>query len=172
MTTLSSDTLQNNLNQYALIRCPFDLNFKIVEENKKFTVKSLVQDSDLNQLLKQSLHLSGIHQWRFPDRPVLQIKTPYRFVSDVPVYLSQVPAFAAYHRHALPGVLISGRFPINIWPRVLMWAVEIHAIDQPIVFKHGDPWFMVRFESSQLNARFKLFEAEETRALSHYIQQV
>lgn len=37
--------------------------------------------------------------------------------------------------------MISGRFPIHIWPRHLMWTFEWHDTSQDLVLTRGQPWF-------------------------------
>ena len=165
---------KNILNQYYLLRCPFDLNFKIIKRNQKFSFQIIdATHSNIDsKSLKNYLHLSSANQWRKPNKPLLQIKTAYRFLTDTPIYISQLPAFAFYAPHAIPGIFVSGRFPIDVWPRSLMWAIEIHDIEQPIQFKRGDPWFMVKFESFEPSVQFELFEADVTESLNDYTKQV
>ena len=74
-------------------------------------------------------------EWRKKDRPVIQIITPYLFVADEPIYMTQLPAFNHYHPNPLPGVLVGGRFPIDVWPRHLMWAMEWHDTSRELVPK-------------------------------------
>jgi len=83
--------------------------------------------------------LTPEREWRYPDRPTLQIKLPYVFISDAPVYLSQLPPFLHMLNDPWPGTLFGGRFPINIWPRPLMWAFEWHQASKPLILKRGDP---------------------------------
>jgi hypothetical protein len=71
-------------------------------------------------------------EWAHPQRPVLQIVTPYVIVADEPVYLNQLPPFNYWKANPLPGLMVPGRFPVDIWPRHLMWAFEWYALDQPL----------------------------------------
>jgi len=81
---------------------------------------STVRPSGLQTLLI----MSPQQEWRDPTKPILQMVTPYVFVSDDPVYVNQFPPFLHYNKHRWPGVQICGRFPIDVWPRVHMWALE------------------------------------------------
>ena len=72
-----------------------------------------------------------------PDRPTIQLSLPYLFITDEPVYMSQVAPFMHYRREPLPGTIFGGRFPINLWPRPLMWAFEWHDIETPIRISRG-----------------------------------
>jgi hypothetical protein len=46
-----------------------------------------------------------------------------------------------YTKDPLPGPIFWGRFPINVWPRPLMWAFKWHEPDKPIKIKRGDLLF-------------------------------
>jgi hypothetical protein len=116
--------------------------------------------------------LTSEDQWRHPGRPVVQIVTPYRFIADDDVYLNQLPPFHHYRSEPLPGVLIGGRFPIDAWPRPLMWAFEWHEPARDIVLERGEPWFLVRFETTDPKAKPRLVEAELTSDLERFCKGV
>lgn len=84
----------------------------------------------------------------------MQILTPYVFLADEPVYLTQLPPFAHYREPQLPGTLIGGRVPIHIWPRRMMWAFEWYDTSKPIVLTRGEPWFYLRFEPTTRHGPF------------------
>ena len=110
--------------RYVIVCCPFDMHIGFVRNDKGKPVlrnlmgsKSPVRFAKLNQLLS----ITSESEWRFADRPTMQLKLPYTFISDKPVYLSQVPPFLDYQdAEPLPGALFGGRFPIDIWRRPLM----------------------------------------------------
>ena len=63
---------------------------------------------------------------------MLQLVTPYVFVSDDPLYVNQFPPFLHYETQSRPGVMLCGRFPADIWPRPHMWAFEWHDLEKDL----------------------------------------
>lgn len=118
------------------------------------------------------LTLSKETEWRYPDRPTIQVVTPYVFISDEPVFINQLPPFMHYLDDPWPGTLFGGRFPIQNWPRTLMWAFEWHDISKPLVLKRGAPWFYVNFEGTTPDRTISLVEAENTPELKSYMNSV
>jgi hypothetical protein len=112
------------------------------------------------------------HEWRHPQRPVLQMLTSYVFVSDDPVYVNQYPPILHYSADTRPGVQISGRFPIDIWPRALMWAFEWHDTTKDLILRRGEPLFYVRFEGPDPAAPVRLVEARKTPELESYMASI
>jgi hypothetical protein len=100
---------------------------------------------------------------------MLQIQTPYRFLSDETVYLTQLPPFLHYRDPQLPGLFVGGRLPIQIWPRKLNWAFEWYDTQKDLILTRGEPWFYVRFETPDPSQPVRVFEAELTPDLSEYI---
>lgn len=155
------------------ISCPIDINlrFEIHKETQRPVLintagnQSTIRPKHLNQMLS----IVDRNEWRNPDRPIIQIITPYLFIADDDVYMSQLPAFCHYRDSPMPGLMIGGAFPINIWPRPLMWAFEWYDIKKELVIKRGEPWFYVRFETSNPSRTVRLIEAEMTPALKDYI---
>jgi hypothetical protein len=114
------------------------------------------------------LAILGRKEWRHPDRPIIQIITPYVFIADEPVYMTQMPPISHYYANPWPGVLIGGRLPIHIWPRQMMWAFEWFEPSKPLVLRRGEPWFYVRFETFDPTRPVRLFEAELTPEFRDY----
>lgn len=155
------------------VPCPFDIHLRLGRDDKGGLQimyprphESTANPKFLSELIKPS----NPTEWREPGKPVLQIKTPYRFVADEPVYISQMPSFYHYRQQPLPGVMIGGRFPIHDWPRVLMWAFEWYDTAQDLVLKRGEPWFCVRFETEDPSRQVRLVEAEMTPEFSQYLK--
>lgn len=119
--------------------------------------------------LGQMITLVSEKEWRHPNRPVIQMITPYVFLSDEPVQINQVPPYLHYRSTQLPGVLISGRFPIEVWPRQLMWAFEWHEPSKDIIVKRGEPLFYVQFEAPNPKRPVRLVEAVMTPELRTHI---
>ena len=150
------------------VLCPIDvrLGFRRNDKGQPLLVnadgdRAAVRTKRLNEFVT----LAGEGQWRHPERPVLQINTPYVFVSDEPVFLVQMPPFNHYQASPLPGTLIGGRLPIHIWPRRLMWAFEWYDTSKDLILKRGEPWFYVRFDTEDPTRPVRLVEAELTPEL-------
>lgn len=108
-------------------------------------------------------------EWRHPDRPVVQLITPYVFVSDDVAYITQMPPFGSYSASSWPGLVVGGRFPVHIWPRPMMWAFEWHDTSKVLTLKRGEPLFYVKFETEDPSRNLQMIEAEMTPALREYI---
>ena len=157
------------------VACPIDLRVKLARDDKgQLTLVNVAGDQSTirSKHLGQMLVLVPQKEWRKKDRPVIQIITPYLFLADEPIYMTQLPAFNHYQPNPLPGVLVGGRFPIDVWPRHLMWAMEWHDTSRELVLKRGEPWFYVRFEAQDPSRPIKLVEAEMTPTLAEYIKGV
>jgi hypothetical protein len=156
--------------RYYVVRCPFDIHVKLrlTDKGPQLDFPEGNMGAMSPDAFKRMTTFSPPDQWRHPRRPVMQVATPYRFVTDDPVYISQVPAFLHYHPFYSPGVLISGRFPLDVWPRALMWAFEWHDLDKPLIFKRGEPWFMAYFETDNPDKKIKMVEAQRTDEYLEY----
>ncbi|MDP5366364.1 MAG: hypothetical protein NWT12_08740 [Paracoccaceae bacterium] len=161
--------------RYFVVKCPFDLNigFKRDDQGKAVLVNlaggaSPVRGSKLGQILT----LVNEGEWRYPDRPTVQMALPYCFIADEVLYLTQLGTFAHYRADPLPGTIFGGRFPINIWPRPLMWAFEWHDTQKPLVLRRGEPLFYCQFEASAPDRAIQLVEAERTPELDAYMEKL
>lgn len=160
---------------HYVINCPIDLHLRI-SSTPQGELKMTNVDGPMSSVrsagLQRLLVLSPQEEWRHPSRPVLQLATPYVFVADDPVWVNQFPPFLHYPRHPRPGIQICGRFPIDVWPRVHMWALEWHDLNADLVLKRGEPLFYVRFETTDPGSPVRLVEAEKTEALEAYMRQI
>ena len=161
--------------RYFIVKCPFNIHLGFERDNdgkprlkNKMGDRSPVRANKLGQLVT----LMAEPEWRYKDRPTLQIKTPYLFLADEPVFISQVPPFMHYLQAPWPGTLFGGRFPIHVWPRPLMWGFEWHDVARDLILRRGDPWFYVSFETVPADRAIALVEAEVTPELEEYIQQI
>ncbi|MEO0359136.1 MAG: hypothetical protein AAF386_12775, partial [Pseudomonadota bacterium] len=154
---------------------PFDLHIGFArDKNGKATmVNRAGKISPIRgNKLASVLHMTSEAEWRFPDRPTIQLKLPYLFIADEPVYVTQISAFAHYRKTQLPGTIFGGRFPINIWPRPLMWAFEWHDPTQDIVLRRGEPLFYCQFETTDPTRPIQLVEADLTEPLKEYLNHI
>jgi hypothetical protein len=155
------------------IPCPIDaeIAFRMDEKGEPRLVNAAGDQSAIrSKHLGQMVMLVARKEWRNENRPVVQIITPYHFIADEPVYMTQLPPFAHYRSPQWPGVLIGGRLPIDVWPRQMMWAFEWYEPKQNLVLKRGEPWFYVRFETNDPSRPIRLIEAEMTDELKEYMK--
>jgi len=153
------------------VTCPIDIKlrfFRDAQGNPSMAAIDGDQSTIRPQQFSQMVMAVHPNEWRAPQRPVIQVMTPLLFVSDEPVWLTQMPAF--YHRASpqLPGIMMGGRFPIHVWPRELVWAFEWHDINADLIIKRGDPWFYLNFETENPSRHVRLVEAEMTDDLRAY----
>ena len=161
--------------RYFVIKCPFDLHIGFVrDKDGKPALRNLNGDASAVRAKKlgQHLHMTAEKEWRYPERPTIQLSLPYLFIADEPVYMSQVPAFMHYRSEPMPGTMFGGRFPINLWPRPLMWAFEWHDTDKPIRIARGEPLFYCLFETEPQDRAVQVIEAERTKELDEYLELV
>ncbi len=161
--------------RYVEVRCPFDLRLGFVRDKdgrpglrNLLGAASPVRANKLGDLI----HLVNEAEWRYPDRPTVQMVLPYVFVSDEPVYLSQVAPFMHYRAEPWPGTLFGGRFPIDVWPRPLMWAFEWHDTERELRLSRGEPLFYCQFETLPPDRPFRLVEAARTAELDAYLESI
>ncbi|MGQ0567131.1 MAG: hypothetical protein ACT4OK_18980 [Gemmobacter sp.] len=161
--------------RYFVVKCPFDLHIGYGRDDKGKPVlinragaASPVRSSKLNQVLT----LVNEVEWRYPDRPTLQLSLPYCFIADEPVYMTQLGTFAHYRRDSLPGTIFGGRFPVSVWPRPLMWAFEWHEPERDLILKRGEPLFYCQFEAQGPERPVQLVEAQKTPELLAYLEKI
>lgn len=161
--------------RFFVVNCPYDLHLGLTRDDKgiprlvnRAGEASPVRANKLNQLLT----VVNEAEWRYPNRPTIQLLLPYCFIADEVVYLTQVGPFAHYRAEPLPGTIFGGRFPINVWPRPLMWAFEWHDPSKDLVLKRGEPLFYCQFEGIHPERRVELIEAERTPALTEYMDRI
>jgi len=161
--------------RYFMVRCPFDLNLAFARDKEgKPGLRNL--NGDMSGIrankLREKIHMTPEHEWRYPGVPTLQLQLPYVFIADEPVYVSQVSPFMHYQRDPLPGTIFGGRYPINVWPRPLMCAFEWHYLDKPLKVTRGDPLFYVGFETLPQDRSVVVTEAEVTQELQDYMDLI
>lgn len=165
----------NMESRYFQIRVPFDLHLRFTrDESGKPALRNMLGDASpvRPNVLNKKLHITSEAEWRYKDRPTIQISLPYLFIADEPVYMTQLDAFMHYRKAPLPGTIFGGRFPIHNWPRPLMWAFEWNDTSQDLILKRGDPWFYAQFETLPQDRAVSLVEAEKTPELSQYLEHI
>lgn len=161
--------------RYFEVQCPFDLHLAFVRDKdgnpalrNALGAKSPIRANKLARLL----HVTSEAEWRYPDRPTIQMSLPYVFIADEPVYLSQVAPFMHYRAEPWPGTIFGGRFPIDVWPRQLMWAFEWHDVDRELKIARGEPLFYCQFETLPQNRPVQLVEAERTPEVTEFLEHI
>lgn len=155
------------------VACPFDIHIRMGRTDKgdlQLQYPRPNESASNPQYIAKLIHTHQPTEWREPNKPVLQIKTPYRFVADETVYINQLPPFYHFRQPPLPGVMIGGRFPIHDWPRILMWAFEWFDPTQDLILRRGEPWFCVRFETEDPSRQIRLVEATMTPELERHLK--
>ena len=79
--------------RYFEVPCPFDLHLAFVrdKEGKPVLRNALGPKAPVRRKkLEALLHVTSEAEWRYPDRPTIQMRLPYVFIADEPVYMSQV----------------------------------------------------------------------------------
>ena len=161
--------------RYFEVKCPFDLRLAFVrdKEGKPALRNVLGQRSPVRpSKLETLLHVTSEAEWRHADRPTIQLNLPYVFIADEPVYLSQVAPFMHYLAEPWPGTIFGGRFPIDVWPRPLMWAFEWHDTDKELRLSRGEPLFYCQFETVPQDRPVQLIEAARTPQLDAYLEHI
>ena len=161
--------------RYFEIPCPHDIHLKLAKnkEDQWVIVNLLGENGSVRpSTMKKLVHLVNPKEWRHPGRPMLQVNAPYRFVADEEVYITQCGPFMDYKAQSWPGQVFSGRFPLHLWPRVLMWAFEWHNTSKELKIRRGSPWFYAFFETTDPSRPVKMVEAEMTEDLRSYVKQL
>lgn len=154
------------------IPCPFDLRLGFGRNQEG---RPILTDLDgdrsgiRGRYLQQLVTMAAEKEWRDPARPVIQIATPYIFIADEPVWMSQTAPFASRPSAQWPGLVLGGRMPIHIWPRQLLWAFEWWDTSSELRLVRGDPWFYLQFETHDPSRRVRTIEAALTPALRAYL---
>lgn len=161
--------------RYFVVKCPYDLHlgFGRDEKGQPHLINRAGAASPIRaNKLREILALVPESEWRFADRPTIQLSLPYCFIADETVYLTQLDSFAHYRADPLPGTIFGGRFPINIWPRPLMWAFEWHDTRKDLILRRGEPLFYLQFEAAGPDRPTQMVEAERTAELQAYLEKI
>ncbi|MDB5677960.1 hypothetical protein [Sphingomonas bacterium] len=160
--------------RHFVINCPIDVHLRLNMTGGTMDITNVLADKSpiRPEALQRWIVFQPKSEWRHPQRPVLQMLTSYVFVSDDPLYINQYPPIFHYTADRRPGIQISGRFPIDIWPRSLQWAFEWHDTSKDLILKRGEPLFYVRFEGPDPSAPVRLIEAKKTPELESYMASI
>ncbi len=161
--------------RYFVLRCPFDMQLRFLRgEDGQPRLRNMLGDKSpiRSRNLGEYVMLVDEKEWRHPDRPTVQIPTPYLFLADEPVYLNILPPFLDLLPSPWPGTLFGGRFPVHVWPRNLVWAFEWHDLSADLILRRGDPWFYVHFEGVAPERGVSLAEVEISGETEEFVEEI
>ena len=160
--------------RHFVVNCPIDVHLRLKLTATGMDITNVLADKSpiRAEALQRWIVFQPRHEWRNPNRPVLQMLTTYVFVTDDPVYVNQYPPILHYTGDSRPGTQICGRFPTDIWPRALQWAFEWHDTTKDLILRRGEPLFYVRFEGPDPAAHVRLIEAQKTPELESYMASI
>jgi hypothetical protein len=160
--------------RHIAVNCPIDVHLRLDMSGGEMGITNMLADKSpiRSEALQRWIVFQPRHEWRHPQRPVLQMLTSYVFVSDDPIYINQYPPILHYTGDTRPGIQINGRFPIDIWPRALMWAFEWYDTSKDLILRRGEPLFYVRFEGPDPAAPVRLIEAKKTPELESFVSSI
>jgi hypothetical protein len=152
-----------------VVPVPYNIRLRCTRNGDDFMLEAISSGTRLDDdLIHDHVVLMEPTFWRDPNNPVLQMKCPYLFICDEEAYMTQCPPFLDYKKDRWPGVVTTGRFQFDIWPRVLSWAFEWHELSKDLVLRKGEPWFYVMFEGKNPSEQIELLEAVDTPELQKY----
>ncbi|MEM6662182.1 MAG: hypothetical protein AAF666_08380 [Pseudomonadota bacterium] len=148
---------------------PFGIRVTMAEEAGKPSLNinptgTFVQPEVINDILS----MDPPDRWRHPKKPIIRIKLPFFFVTDVPCVVSHVPPFLAAEMRRWPGTMIGSRYPLTYWPQDLAFAMEWDRPNQELALRQGEPLCYFLFEFNRPEMRPGLVEAALTPELEEY----
>jgi hypothetical protein len=157
----SCPAVQMLLNRSFAVRCPFDIRLRLVPAPEGPHIHVIESDTSINTAKLRSIFtLMPREEWRHREYPVVQLSTPYVFVSSQPAFINQrhPPETAP----ACAWRLVEGRFPIHQWVRPLSWAVEWLDKERDIQIRRGEIWFNLDFETTDPSVPVRLYKTAVT----------
>ncbi|MDB0033855.1 hypothetical protein N9E52_01795 [Alphaproteobacteria bacterium] len=165
----SCPAVNNFERNYFQVSVPYDLRLRVEKQDDKFNLFNIPDGTRIDEdILHLHITLMRPEDWRDKNRPIVQIKCPYVFITDDDIILSQLPPFLDFKSKKWPGLLVAGKFPIIDWPRTLSWAFEWHDLESDLILKRGDPWFYVYFESDKSSEEIQLVDAENNEVVKNF----
>jgi len=156
--------------RYFLIRSPYDLHLGLQKTDKgDFALVNRAGGAKRGPELRKFVQFTNPADWRFADRPEVQLKLPYCFVCDEVCYVTQLDAFAHYRPTPLPGTIMGTRHPIHAWAQPLGWGFEWHDTGKDLILKRGDPLFYCQFEADGPDRSVQLNQIERTPEIDQWL---
>jgi len=154
---------------YFVIKNPFDIRLRCSKNKDTYDLHVVEEGTRIDDdLISEFVFLMQPEFWRKKSIPVIQIKVPYFFLTDVPCYMTMLAPYMSQSSVKWPGLMIGGRMPINIWPRILNFAFEWCDFEQDLILRRGQDLCYLYFETENLRSKAKLMEIENTKELQEY----
>ncbi|MEL6480422.1 MAG: hypothetical protein AAFQ75_03140 [Pseudomonadota bacterium] len=118
--------------------------------------------------LERMLSLAPPATWPHPQRPLVQLRLPYFFVTDEASMASLLPPFFSASMRRWPGLMQAERWPLAIWPQDLVWTLEWQDPEAALQLRQGEPIAFLHLEFNRPEKRPELTEAALTPALAEY----
>ncbi len=156
------------------ILAPFSIQIRCIEDGKGGYNFHLIEDGTRldYDLVPHFVSFMPREIWRNDHSPVVQISLPHLFISDLPVYFSQMPPWASDNSLNFPGKFISGRYPADIWPRSLNLAFEWSNRFEDFKMTRGQPASYLFVDTPTQDRKIELVESEMTIELKTYLQSL
>ena len=144
------------LNRIFSVRSPYTIKLKAIKTtDNKIDIRGVFPDTEVDpSVLPGIVSIEPRELWIDNNVPILQIKMPYLFFSDVPVWINQLEAPS--QKNIKSWSVIQGRFDIYSWQRSLNFATQWFDIDSDFFIKRGDPIFQISFDTTEASNEFKL----------------
>jgi len=156
------------------IRAGYDLRLRITPAGvRPVRVTRVEEPGALSEAAMQGMtELIVPSAWRRADRPAMQIALNMLFVTEEPAALMLTPPFLSPEFRDWPGTLVSGRFPLRAWPRVLNAVMEWEDRERDWVIRRGRPLAYVWIAMDDPEKVPKIVEAADTPAFRRHFRQI
>lgn len=126
-----------SLKNTFIIRAPYDISLE-------FKNGTVVTDKFDQNFFNKNIDLRHAKNLQPPF--VVELMPRYVFVpeGDTSVVLNILQLILQPHKYGF----LTGEFNITKWVRPVSYTIEIYDTSEPIVFRRGDPLFMVRFTTA------------------------
>lgn len=131
------------------VTSPFSLKLRVINSDNGPTIVPVYPFTSLTEdMVKNLVQIEPQDTWSKNNVAVIQIPSPYVFVTDEVVFMEQSsPDLSVQSR--LNWRVIPGRFDIYSWQRPLNWAFEWDFSAGDFEIRVGEPQYNVRFFSSK-----------------------
>lgn len=145
------------------VKCPFDIEIGVEKQGDRYELFYDEQRTRIDpDIVARFVTFMPQNLWRSATKPVVQILLPYIFLCDEKCYMTQFPPFLDDNLRHWPGQMISGRFEITNWPRILNFAFEFSDLRSSLTLKKGTPLCYFMFEGENPERKVLLVPAKNT----------
>lgn len=152
-----------------VVKCPFDIKMGVDKTGDSY---ELFYDEERTRLdpdvVARFVTFMPQKLWRNSAKPVVQILLPYVFLCDEKCYLVQLPPFLDDHVRKWPGSVISGRFEITNWPRIMNFAFEFSDLSICLELRRGQELCYFMFEGENPDRPVSLVPARNTEEVRQF----